>query len=75
MVGGYKHKLTGLFGPDILPKTSITPENGWLEYDRFLSVRPIFRCKLLVSGRVNHPSVFRFSVSLTLSAMGKYTGP
>ena len=27
-----------------LPETNIAPENGWLEYDRFLFGRPIFRC-------------------------------
>ena len=26
------------------PETNIAPENGWLEYDRFLLGRPIFRC-------------------------------
>ena len=35
--------------------TAIAPENGWLEDDCFLGkARPIFRCKLLFSGRVNH---------------------
>ena len=34
-----------------LPETNIfAPENGWLEYDRFLLWWPIFRGKLLVSG-------------------------
>ena len=27
-----------------LPETNIAPENGWLEYDRCLLGRPIFRC-------------------------------
>ena len=27
-----------------LPETNIAPENGWLEYDRFLLGWPIFRC-------------------------------
>ena len=36
-----------------LPETNISPENGWLEDDRFLlGFGPIFRCELLVSGRV-----------------------
>ena len=37
-----------------LPETNIAPENGWLEYDRFLLGWPIFRCELLVSGSVSH---------------------
>ena len=39
-----------------LPETkpaSKTPENGWLEYDPFLLAWHIFRCELLVSGRVS----------------------
>ena len=36
-----------------LPETNIAPENGWLEYDRFLLGWPIFRCELLVSGSVS----------------------
>ena len=28
-----------------LPETNIAPENGWLEYYRFLLGRPIFRCE------------------------------
>ena len=37
-----------------LPETNIfADENGWLEYDRFLLGWPVFRCKLLVSGRVH----------------------
>ena len=37
-----------------LPETNseFTPENGWLEYDCFLLGWPIFRCELLVLGRV-----------------------
>ena len=39
-----------------LPETNIAPENGWLEDDRLssflLGFRPIFRCKMLVSGNV-----------------------
>ena len=32
-----------------------SPTNGWLEDERFLfGARPIFRCELLVSGRVYH---------------------
>ena len=38
---------------DTLPETNVfAPENGWLEDDPFLLGRPIFRCELLVSGRV-----------------------
>ena len=38
-----------------LPETNIfAPENGWLEYDRFLLGWVIFRGELLVSGRVNN---------------------
>ena len=36
-----------------LPKTNIAPENGWLEYDRFLLGWPTFRGELLVSGSVS----------------------
>ena len=37
-----------------LPETNIfAPENGWLQYDRFLLWWPICRGELLVSGRVN----------------------
>ena len=39
--------------PPTLPETNIASENGWLEYDRFLLGWPIFRDKLLVSGRVS----------------------
>ena len=35
----------------------LAPENGWLEYYCPIGFRPIFRCELFVSGRVN-PSVF-----------------
>ena len=40
--------------PSTLPETNskFAPKNGWLEYDRFLLGWPIFRGKLLVSGRV-----------------------
>ena len=31
----------------------MVPENGWLEYDRFLLGWPIFRGELLVSGSVS----------------------
>ena len=30
------------------PETNISPENGWLEYDRFLLGLPIFRGERLV---------------------------
>ena len=32
------------FPTDTLPKTNIAPENGWLENDPVILVRPIFRC-------------------------------
>ena len=35
-----------------LPKTSIAPTNGWLEYYFPIGFRPIFRGEPLVSGRV-----------------------
>ena len=35
-----------------LPETNIAPENWWLEYEFPFGVSPIFRCELLVSGRV-----------------------
>ncbi len=36
-----------------LKLTAKAPKNGWLEYDRFLlGIWPIFRGKMLVSGRV-----------------------
>ena len=35
-----------------LPETNIAPKNRWLEYYFPIGFRPIFRCKLLVSGRV-----------------------
>ena len=36
--------------------STVAPENGWLEDDPFLlGFRPIFRCKVLVSGRVITP--------------------
>ncbi len=34
------------------PETNIAPENGWMEYDRFLLGWPIFRGELLVSESV-----------------------
>ncbi len=49
------------------------PENGWVEYDRFLLGWTIFRCELLVSGRVkvwifswNHVWPVAFRVEKTL---------
>ena len=37
-----------------LPETNVlAPENGWLEYDRFLLENPIFRGELLVLRSVN----------------------
>ena len=35
-----------------LPSLTLTPKNGWLEDDCFLLGWPIFRCELLVSGRI-----------------------
>ena len=35
-----------------LPETNIAPKTGWLEYYFPIGIRPIFRGKLLVSGRV-----------------------
>ena len=35
-----------------LKLTAKAPENGWLEYDRFLFRWPIIRCELLVLGSV-----------------------
>ena len=34
--------------------SEFTPENGWLEDDRFFLGWPIFRGELLVLGRVTH---------------------
>ena len=51
-----------------LPETNIAPENGWLEYDRFLLGWSIFRDELLVSGRVDHQRVdgtHQFSLFIT----------
>ncbi len=38
-----------------LPETNskFAPENGWLEYQFPFGFRPIFRCYVIVSGRVN----------------------
>ena len=33
-----------------LPETNIAPENGWLEYDRFLLGNPIFRGYVSLQG-------------------------
>ena len=33
-----------------LKLTDIAPENGWLEYDRFLLEWTVFRCELLFQG-------------------------
>ena len=37
--------------------TAKAPENGWLEYKPFLLGRSIFRCELLVLGRVEFESI------------------
>ena len=47
--------------------SKFAPENGWLEYDRFLLGNPIFRCEPLVSGSV----VSRFPWDFTLKALLK----
>ena len=55
-VGHQTHQLQeGLYMLYNLPESNseFTPENGWLEYERFLLGWPIFRCELLVSGRVS----------------------
>ena len=39
-----------------LPETNIAPENGWLEYDRFLLGWPIFRGEVLVIFREGIPN-------------------
>ena len=57
-----------------LPETNMfAPENGWLEYFlvSFWGPRPIFRCKLLVSGSVRNmyfpePTVIRQTTSKDL---------
>ena len=42
-----------------LPETDIEPENGWLEYDRFLLGPGLFSVLLLlVSGRVRFVVIF-----------------
>ena len=50
----FTHQLEGLI--EILLRGYLTtiPENGWLEYyiSFLFGPRPIFRCELLVSGRV-----------------------
>ena len=46
MVGGVHN-----FRVVTLPETA--PENGWLEYDRFLSGWPVRRGEMLVSGCVH----------------------
>ena len=52
-----KGQLVPMFNGDwsgsILPETNVAPENWWLEYGRFLLWWTIFRCELLVSGRVS----------------------
>ena len=50
-IGLVSHRIhgTGIF---TLPETNMAPENGWLEYDRFLLGWPIFRGELLVLGSV-----------------------
>ena len=41
--------------PENLRLTAKAPENGWLEYDRFLLRWPFFRGELLVLGSVSFP--------------------
>ena len=46
-------RIHGTSQGNTLPEPKIfAPKNGWLEYDPFLLGWPIFRCELLVSGRV-----------------------
>ena len=53
-VGDYPHMIMISDNLSTLPETNIfAPENGWLEYDRFLSEWPIFRWELLVLGSCN----------------------
>ena len=42
-----------------IPETNIAPENGCLEYDRFLLGWPIFGGELLVSGSDMRPLSFQ----------------
>ena len=37
-----------------LKLTAKAPKNGWLEYSFPIGFRPIFRCELVVLGRVSH---------------------
>ena len=45
------------WGVPSLKLTAIAPENGWLEYDRFLFGWPLFRGEMLVSGRAFHKPI------------------
>ena len=53
-------------------ESSIAPENGWLEYYFPFGFRPIFRCKLLVSGSVF--CLFNLLFSPSNLASGKTSG-
>ena len=57
-LGNFEQKIHSLKLTAKAPKNGETnsefaPKNGWLEYDPFLLGRPIFKCELLVSGRVD----------------------
>ena len=46
-------RMSGCLELPSLKPADIAPENGWLEDDSFpFAIRPLFRCELLVSGRV-----------------------
>ena len=45
--------VVGLWYFNTPPETNIAPENGWLEYYFPFGAWPIFRCELLVLGRVH----------------------
>ena len=56
------------------PETNIAPENGWLEYDRFLLEWPIFRGKLAVSFRDRHHFKWIFTEDEKTLQRGHLTG-
>ena len=45
--------VVGLWYFNTPPETNIAPENGWLEYYFRFGAWPIFKCELLVLGRVH----------------------
>ena len=56
--GHFRHfiKIFGLWN-ETLPQTNIDPENGWLEYDRFLLGPRFFQVRT-VSFREGNPAIF-----------------